>query len=971
MPPDERMAYLESHCAGDPALRAEVESLLAADDAAQSQFLGEHVAEHAAPLVAELTPEPKDKPAEVGPYRLLEQLGQGGMGQVFRAERADGQFEQEVAIKLVRAGLGSPRMLRRFRHERQILARLEHPHIARLLDGGTTEDGRPYFVMEYVEGVPITQYCDDHRLGTDARLALFRTVCATVQYAHQNLIVHRDLKPSNILVTADGTVKLLDFGIAKLLDRADEAVLTMMETQSDQRLMTPAYAAPEQIRGEPVTTATDVYQLGVLLYELLTGHRPYRLPSRLRAEIERAILETTPTRPSTVIDEVEAIAPGASKKVTPAQVTEARTTTLDRLRRRLRGDLDNVVLMALRKEPTRRYESVGQLAEDVRRHQEGLPVVARPARTGYRVRKFVERHRVGVASAAVIVLLLMGLLAGALRYSVVTAQQARAVAAERDQARAALQRAETIQAFLTSTLHLSDPRTLRGAEALTTDEVLREAERNATLLLAGEPETQADFFSVIGLVYQNAGQFGQAESLYVAAQAIRAQHTGARSPAVAQSLADLGAVALLRGDYPHADTLLQAALARYAEADRLDSTRLALAWHTLGAVRQRQGRYAEAEAEHRRALALRRRLLRAGDPDIAASQTGLGLALLRQGHYAAADSLFAAALPTVERHSLGRATPKLGNLFSYRATAHLEQGRYTVADSFFTAALGHLRRYWDGPHADLAETLNNLGVLRENQGRAEEALAAYQEALAMRRQTLGPRHPDVAQTLHNFGGLLQFFGRPQAAADSLNEALAILREALGDAHPDVARTLINLGTLRFRMGEAEAAEQAYREALAIQRTALRDGHPALASTLQSLASLLKYSGTHFEESEALYQEALAVRRATLDTLHLSLGITLNSYADLLRRHARWAAAVAPSTEALRIFEHHEVTRRVVRARLDLGHCFLQLNRYAEAEPLLLAAHEALADTPQASSSRALLAQLYTAWNRPEQAAQYR
>jgi len=396
--PSKRGAYLDEACAGDAALRREVESLLQADDRATHAFLTGKAIDHVE-LSEDTAPPDTLQGRRIGPYLVLEEIGHGGMGTVYRAVRADDQFSQQVAVKAVRSGLADKLAIQRFKAERQILANLDHPNIARLLDGGATEDGRPYVVMEYIQGSPIDQYAEAHALSLHERLTLFRTVCSAVAYAHQRLVIHRDIKPANILVTADGVPKLLDFGIAKILDDPQQSAgvsIGAEQTVTIVRLMTPEYASPEQVRGEPVTTATDVYSLGVVLYSLLTGRRPYVLTSKTAHEIVQAVLETEPEKPS------------ASN-------------------RRLRGDLDNIVLKALRKEPARRYTSVEQFSEDIRRHLDGLPVGARPDTLAYRGSKFVRRHKWAVLAAGLAVLALTGGMAATLREAYIArAERARA-----------------------------------------------------------------------------------------------------------------------------------------------------------------------------------------------------------------------------------------------------------------------------------------------------------------------------------------------------------------------------------------------------------------------------------------------------------------------------------------------------------------------------------------------------------------
>ncbi len=398
LPLDQRKEFLETSCGTDLELRTEVESLLVAHEQAQSEFLETPVADlislpPTAPIVASRAGR------RIGSYLVIEEIGHGGMGEVYRAVRADGEFNKEVAIKLVRGGYNSATILERFRNERQILAGLDHPNIASLLDGGTMSDGTPYLVMELVEGAPIDDYCDSKKLPITERLNLFRKVCGAVQYAHQRLVIHRDLKPSNILVTANGVPKLLDFGIAKLVDPSAASEATIL------RPMTPEYASPEQIRGETITTSSDVYSLGVVLYWLITGRSPYRTTAQTPAELSRAISEVDPENPSTAVTRSDQIQPnGGASRQTPENLSAPREGSPLRLQRRLRGDIDFIVLKALRKEPQQRYVSAEQLSEDIRRHLEGLPVIARKGTWHYKTAKFTKRHKASVAAALLVLL---------------------------------------------------------------------------------------------------------------------------------------------------------------------------------------------------------------------------------------------------------------------------------------------------------------------------------------------------------------------------------------------------------------------------------------------------------------------------------------------------------------------------------------------------------------------------------------
>jgi len=467
LPEEHRVAWLEASVA-DPVLRARVVEMLEAHAHAEGEgFLG----------AGALTPPGGLEDQTIGSYRVARELGRGGMGVVYLAERADGQFEQSVALKVVKRGFDSDQIVRRFLQERQILARLQHPHIARLLDGGVTDTGQPFFAMEYIDGVPLTHYCDDRRLGIEARLRLFQQVGEAVQYAHRNLVVHRDLKPSNILVLENGTVKLLDFGIAKLIDDDGNPTLT----KTGMRVLTPAYAAPEQEAGEPVTTAADVYSLGVVLYELLSGHNPHQPSESKSSSVKRPSTvvgsSTTWTRPD-----------GTTETFDPERISQDRDAKPEQLRRRLSGDLDMICLKALRPEPDERYDSAAAFVDDIRRHLEGLPVEARAGATGYRVRKFVERNRVLVLATVLVMLSLAGGLAAALWQ----AQRAREAAVR---AETEATTAEQVKDYLVTIFKTSNPWEQPGGAELTARELLA---RGVAQIddLEDKPAVQAELLDV-------------------------------------------------------------------------------------------------------------------------------------------------------------------------------------------------------------------------------------------------------------------------------------------------------------------------------------------------------------------------------------------------------------------------------------------------------------------------------------------
>ncbi|MGH7507297.1 MAG: serine/threonine-protein kinase, partial [Longimicrobiales bacterium] len=519
LPPAEREAFLDEACAGDPVLRADAEALLEADRQATG-FLEAPAASLL--LAAEALPASaaSNVGTVIGQYRIVRELGRGGMGTVFLAERADGQFDQRVALKLIRGGAVSDDIVHRFLHERQILARLDHPNIAHLIDGGLTGDGQPYFAMELIDGSPITTYCDERGLVIEQRLRLFRAAAEAVACAHRNLVVHRDLKPSNVLVTVDGQVKLLDFGIAKMLEEPEDARAL---TRSGLYMLTPEYAAPEQVRGGTITTATDVYMLGALLYELLSGHRAHRFDHHTPAELERVICEQDPVPPST------AVIAGSARGAGPARGTtsgaDRRQTVTRRLRRRLHGDLDNIVMKALRKEPDRRYPSVDAMIDDIGRYESGRPVLARRDSFGYRSSKFIRRNRAAVAAAGFVV---VSLLAG----MTTTTYQARVAARESA-------RAEQVKNFVLDLFELSDPDLSNGAE-ITARQLLERGQERVDEELAGQPELQAEMLGVLGSIDHKLGLYDDAAGRFQRALALERQVHGPRHRDVAARLHDLG-----------------------------------------------------------------------------------------------------------------------------------------------------------------------------------------------------------------------------------------------------------------------------------------------------------------------------------------------------------------------------------------------------------------------------------------------
>ncbi len=826
LPAEQRAAFLDRACAGDPDLRAEVEAVLASHVA---------LADDDAPAL----PPERRVGSRVGAYRLDALIGRGGMGEVYRAFRDDEQYEHEVAVKIVRSGLPPFEMVRRFRQERQILARLEHPNVATLLDGGVTPEGEPYLVMQHVRGAPITDYVDARRLPVGDRLRLFMTVCRAVQFAHANLVVHRDLKPSNILVTEDGQVRLLDFGIAKLLD--PEGTGARLPTES-LLLMTPEHAAPEQFLGQPITTATDVYQLGVLLYELLTGNRPFQAGSSM--ELGRAICEQEPTRPSAAVGRVAE--QNNVDTVGEADAARARASTPDGLRRLLRGDLDRIVLMALRKDPARRYGSAADLADDIERHLDGYPVRARPESRGYVVNRFVRRHRIGVAASAALAATLVALLVVSLRFASTTSKQSAAIAAERDVA-------VQVSGFVENLFAASDPFAAAGSRRDTTRvrAFLEEGTRRVQNDLKNQPQVQARLFTVLGKAWRNLGRYEEATPLLEQAVALRKQTDGAESPAVGASQTDLAQLLDDQGKLKEAEGMLRSSIAILQRDSLAQAKPLSMSWSVLGNVFQQGGRYPDAETAYRRALAF-------SDRDTAKATraemlANLGTVLGRQNKIDDATKLLREAVDLSKERN-GPEHPMTATMLNNLGATLAEGGDFDAAEAPYREALAIRRARFEAPHLAIAISINNLADLLMSKKDPAGAEPLFRESLAMRRALFGDKHPAVAIAYTNLAMAQLRLGRRAEALGNFQQSLATLLATVGPNHPTVASVEGNLGGFYHEGGDHAAAVTHFRAALDIRRRAFDAKHPYVLGTLSDMGRCLTEL-KRYQEAEAALVES--------------------------------------------------------------------------------------------------------------------
>ena len=827
--PRERSEYVRRACGADETLLSNVLVALG-EDVSQSGFWDDVAAGESGshdPAVASLEGQ------RLGPYRILRKLGSGGMGDVYLAERADEEYQQQVAIKLVRSGVFSRQVQGRLRMERQILATLQHPNIARLLDGGRAPDGTPYLVMEYIDGEPIDAYCDRRRLAPEERLALVRTVCSAVHYAHQNLIVHRDLKPNNILITPQGVPKLLDFGIAKLLD-ARQSAATLAVTHAEYRVMTPAHASPEQVRGDVITTASDIYVLGVLLYELLCGRRPFQLLGSSLLEMERIICEQEAPTPSEMVARTARESPELLN-----DIVAARSTTPARLRRFLRGEVDSIIGMAMRKDAERRYSSAEQLAADLDRHLGGKPVLASKDTWLYRTRKFVGRHKLAVAASTAAVVTLAA-------FATITFIQAQRIAYERDIATAERTRAEQVSSFLVELFELSDPSRSRG-NLVTARELLDIGARRVSLGLADQPETRATLLGTIGTVYQSLGLYSDAVALLEEGLKSQIAIHGPRHPAVAVALRALGD----------------------AFCDR--------------------GELAQCEARLTAALDMQRELLGPTSLEIAPTLMSQGSLAQLRGDSAAAERLFDQSLQIYRQHGQERTTGatsvmnELANLYSI-------SGRYERAATLYRAALDIDRQALGNDHPHVGHHLHNLAVTLQAQGKLEEAAPLYEESMQILQRVLGEKHPQTLDAAANYGRFLHRRGELARAEEMLSKVVELDRQARGPRHAFVGHDLVNLGMVRLDLQQHAQAEQDFRAALDIYAEALPADHPYVVSALSGLGRCMLEQNRLAEAEQTLRRaKEVAAKSVPIDSPQLAAANSSLGRVLMAQRHMEEAA----------------------------------------------------------------------------------
>jgi len=898
--PAERESFIAQRCGENSKLRGEVEFFVEMQSHAAAAPQPSPVVDAGARRVeVRVGGEPAEKtkrrlPEHIGPYRVIDQIGQGGFGIVYLAEQEQ-PVRRRVALKVIKLGMDTPEVLARFEAERQALAMMDHPGVARVFDAGTTEMGRPYFAMEFVQGVPITDYCDKNRLPNRERLELFILVCEAVQHAHQKGIIHRDLKPSNIMVTLqDGkpAPKVIDFGIAKALHQ--KLTDHTLYTERGQLMGTPEYMSPEQaeMSGMDIDTRADIYSLGVVLYQLLVGSLPIDSASLRVAgplAVQRAIREQDAQKPSTLLQ--------TRRELTPS-IAHNRNTDPDTLIRQIRGDLDWITLKAVEKDRTRRYASASELAADVRRYLNDEPVLATPPSTAYRMKKFVRRHRAFVlASTAASLALVVGL--SLATYGLVQARTERDRAArERDRAVAAeaaqrreREKAEQVAAFMSETLSGVGPAIARGRDTTMLREMMdAAAQRIEKGELKAAPQAEIRLRETIGSTYRQLANFDKAESMLKPALTLARATYPANAREMASLLQECALLSIHTGDVAAAEAQARESLSIWQYIYSGDHDSVASCQGVLAEALLAKGDLAGAEANYRGALAMHERLFGPNHVQVAADLSNISVTLTSSGDVRKAAEFGERAL-AIRKAAIQGDHPEIAANLDNLAVLYDRAGNPQLAEKRCREALEMRRRLYPGDHDQIAGNLANLAVFLQHCDKLDEARQSFLDALAMQRRLLPADHPRIAGTMRNLGELEKARGDREAASRYFNKALAIHRKAYPGDHMDLAMSLDSVGMLLWDEQKYEAAEPYLRQSAEMIRRLTGGKGDDFARSLFNLGDTVRRLG-HLDEAEKLEREALGALDKAYPGDHPMKLIILGNLAVTLQKAGRPDEAAA-------------------------------------------------------------------------------
>jgi tetratricopeptide (TPR) repeat protein len=900
----------------------------------------------------------------IGRYQLVQKIGEGGMGEVWLAEQTE-PVRRRVALKLVKTGMNTREVMARFESERQALALMDHPAIAKVFDAGSTPQGAPYFVMEYVAGVPITVYCDTHRLSTRERLELFIHVCEGVQHAHQKAIIHRDLKPSNILVTeVDGRAapKIIDFGVAKALTQRLTAETAY--TRLGALLGTPEYMSPEQAlsSGEDIDTRSDVYSIGIVLYELLAGAPPIELREIAFDEFLRRLREEDPLKPSTKIR--------TQDPATSMELARKRQSEPLALAKQMRGDLDSIALKALEKERSRRYGSPSDLAADLGRYLRNEAVLAVPPSAAYRASKFARRYRTPLATTTAFVLVLIVAAGISIRQSIRANQEAAVAQAVND----FLQNDLLAQASVASQSGLGakpDP-----------DLKVRTALERAAVRITGkfdrQPEVEAAIRDTIGQTYVDLGLYPEARTQLERALELHRWLLGSEDPRTLTTVSRLGRIAELQGKYPEAEALLSKTLdvqRRVLGSEHSDTLR---SMNGLANVYYSQGKYPEAETLHSKTLEVRRRVLGPESPETLVTMLNLANDYYSQGKYPEAETLHSKTLE-VRRRVLGPEHPETLRSMLSLANVYYSQGKYVQAEALYSQTL-EVERHVLGPeHPDTLRSMSNLALVYFREGKYAQAVALYSETLQILRRVLGSEHPNTLNSMNNLAAAYVGQGKYAPAEALYGQALETRRRVLGPEHPDTLTSMNNIANAYTRQRKYAQAEDLFNRTLETSRRVLGPEHPRTLDTLADFASMYQRQG-NYALAETYAGQVLAGQRHALGAEHPDTMVAMADLALAYLSQAKFGESEPLAREALKFYHKMQPDDwQRYRAASLLGASLAGQKRFTEAEPLLLEGYQgmlarkeriAVPDWYHLDRSREWVGQLYQAWGKTAPAAEW-